>query len=41
MSEVVALLSLLVVVGLYLLGVVSFIAGLLFVAQVVRHWRAV
>lgn len=38
MSQVVALLSMLVVIGLYLLGAVAFIIGFLLVMGVVRHW---
>lgn len=38
MSEVVALLSVLVTVGLYLLGAVCFVGGLIFVGLVTRHW---
>lgn len=40
MSQVVGLLSVLVVIGLYALGVLAFVAGLLFVSIVTRHWRA-
>ena len=40
MSHVVGLLSLLVVIGLYTLGVLAFVAGLLFVSIITRHWRA-
>lgn len=40
MSQVVGLMSVLVVIGLYSLGVLAFGVGLLFVSILTRHWRA-
>lgn len=38
MSHVVALLSMLVVIGLYVLAALAFLIGLLLVAMITRNW---